>query len=84
MFQAACQLLRRECDGRRFRLIGVGVSDMTDGAEADPPNLLEPERARHAKVERAIDQVRDKLGREAIVKGHAFAGPARETGPTED
>jgi len=84
MFQSARHLLSRECDGRRFRLIGVGVSDMTDGAEADPPNLLEPERARHAQVERAIDQLRDKLGRDAIVKGHAFAGPPRKPGSAEE
>ena len=75
IFQAAHGLLGRECDGRKFRLIGVGVIDMTEGAEADPPNLLEPERARRASVERAMDQVRDKLGPEAIVKGRGFAAP---------
>lgn len=33
-------LLRREADGRAFRLIGIGVSDLRPEAEADPPDLF--------------------------------------------
>ena len=83
IFEAGTSLLERECDGRRFRLIGIGVLDLADGVEADPPSLLEPERAHHAKVEQAIDRVRDKLGPAAIVKGHAFGGPAGKPGTRE-
>ena len=40
---------------------------------------------RHVKTQKwCIDQVRDKLGADAIVKGHAFAGPPREPGSAED
>jgi DNA polymerase-4 len=84
IFQAAEGLLSRECDGRRFRLIGVGVIDLTDGALADPPNLLEPDRARLARVEQAIDRVRDKLGPKAVVKGRAFAPARDKPRPHED
>ncbi len=84
IFQAAGSLLSRESDGRQFRLIGVGVIDLVDGAEADPPNLLEPDQAHHARVEQAIDRVRDKLGPDAIVKGHSFAGPRGKAGSAED
>jgi hypothetical protein len=35
-------------------------------------------------VERAIDQVRDKLGPEAIVKGHAFTCPRGKPRTAED
>ncbi len=82
IYQAANRLLGRECDGRRFRLIGVGVMDLADGALADPPNLLEPERARHARVEQAIDRVRDKLGPAAVVKGRSW--PSGAGRPRED
>lgn len=41
LFRAARPLLEREADGRRFRLIGVGASDLVDGAAADPPDLFE-------------------------------------------
>lgn len=39
---AALALLEREIDGRPFRLIGVGVTDLCASAEADPPDLFSP------------------------------------------
>jgi len=69
IFQAGYALLEREADGRAFRLIGVGCDDLVDGALADPPDLVDPARDRAARVERAIDQVREKLGKDAIGKG---------------
>ena len=73
IFQAAKPLLARAADGRRFRLIGIGASDLADGALADPPQLLDPGRTRQARVEQAIDAVRGKLGEDAIKKGRALA-----------
>jgi DNA polymerase-4 len=75
LYQAALALLEREADGRRFRLIGVGASDLVDGDLADPPSLLDPGRQRRLKVEEAIDQVRDRLGDSAIGKGRALIRP---------
>ena len=37
---AAGPLLRREVDGRAFRLIGIGVTDLCPAGEADPPDLF--------------------------------------------
>ena len=73
IYHAAGDLLRREADGRRFRLIGVGTADLVDGALADPPDLLDPDRMRRAKVENAIDRVRDKLGPAAIRRGRGWS-----------
>ena len=75
IYRAAHALLEPEADGRAFRLIGVGLSDFEPGERADPPDLLDPERGRQAKVERAIDAVRDKLGDDAIHKGRRFGPP---------
>lgn len=72
LYQAVRPLIEREADGRRFRLIGIGASNLTDGALADPPSLLDPERAQRAKVEKAIDAVRAKLGPTAIGKGRGL------------
>lgn len=36
----AIELIEREADGRLFRLIGIGVSDIHPAAEADPPDLF--------------------------------------------
>jgi DNA polymerase-4 len=40
IFDNARDLIAREADGRFFRLIGVGVSDLCPAAEADPPDLF--------------------------------------------
>ncbi len=39
--EAAEFLIRRDADGRSFRLIGVGVDDLRPAAEADPPGLFD-------------------------------------------
>jgi DNA polymerase-4 len=39
--EAATALVAREADGRRFRLVGVGVDDLLPASEADPPDLFE-------------------------------------------
>jgi DNA polymerase-4 len=33
-------LLKREADGRAFRLIGIGVSELAPATEVDPPDLF--------------------------------------------
>lgn len=40
MLRVAAPLLEREADGRAFRLIGIGVSDLCAATEADPPDLF--------------------------------------------
>ena len=40
MVEAVTEMLTRECDGRRFRLIGIGLADITDAQTADPPDLF--------------------------------------------
>lgn len=69
LYRAATPLVERLADGTRYRLIGVGASDLVDGAQADPPDLLDPGVQRRAHVERAMDAVRAKLGSGAIRKG---------------
>lgn len=72
LYQESRRLLAKVTDGRHFRLIGVGTSDLKDGEDADPPSLLVPELEQVAKVERAIDAVRQKLGDGAIKKGRSL------------
>ncbi len=72
LYRAARPLIAGVADGRRFRLIGIGAADLVDAARADPPDLLDPDRERQAKVEKAIDAVRAKLGEAAIRKGRGL------------
>lgn len=66
IFAAGRDLLAHEINGTKFRLLGIGVSQLTDGAGHDRSDLLE---RRSAEAELAVDRLRQKFGREAIVKG---------------
>jgi len=72
IFAAGRALLAREIDGTRYRLLGVGVSALTDADAADPADLIDRSAERRAAAERAIDRVRGKFGHEAVVKGLAL------------
>ncbi len=72
LYRAAQPLLEGEATGRKFRLIGIGAADLVDGTLADPPNLLDPDRDQQARVEKAIDAVRARLGDAAIGKGRGL------------
>jgi DNA polymerase-4 len=76
IYRAARPLLEREADGRRFRLIGVGATDLVEAAAADPPDLGDPDAERRKKVEQTIDKLREKLGRDAIRKGRGLVPSA--------
>jgi DNA polymerase-4 len=69
IFGAARELLEREINGTRYRLLGVGVSALADADAADPADLIDRTGERRAAAERAMDRVRGKFGPEAVVKG---------------
>jgi DNA polymerase-4 len=72
IFACARELLEKEIDGTKFRLIGVGVSNLQPAEAADPDDLLDP-YARKAKLsERTVDTLRAKFGRQAIKRGLAL------------
>jgi DNA polymerase-4 len=56
-----------------FRLLGVGISDLTSADDADREgDLLDPDAGRRANAERATDKIRAKFGSDAIKKGRAL------------
>ena len=67
LYRHGMDLLARETDGRRFRLIGIGVADLCDPTIADPPDLVDTHADRNARAERALDAIRAKFGDEAMV-----------------
>lgn len=69
LFRTGESLLKVEADGRRFRLIGIGGAELVDPELADPPDLADPDSGKRAKVEKTIDAVREKLGRDMLIKG---------------
>jgi DNA polymerase IV len=69
IFAAARSLLEPECDGTKFRLLGVGVSAIDTADQADPGDLID---GRAALAEHAVDNVRARFGDDAVVRGLAF------------
>ena len=72
IFAAARELLAREAGGTKFRLIGIGVSALGGAAEADPADLVDEHGRRSAAAERAVDRLREKFGRAAVIRGIAL------------
>ncbi|HZP69153.1 MAG TPA: DNA polymerase IV [Pseudolabrys sp.] len=69
IFAAGRDLLSHEVGTTRFRLIGIGVSNLEDAAGDDLADLID---RRAADAEHAVDRLRSKFGRGAVVKGLSF------------
>ncbi|MDP6691015.1 MAG: DNA polymerase IV [Alphaproteobacteria bacterium] len=72
IYRQAEELLVKEVNGTAYRLLGVGLSGLVDGAEADPLSLADPGGGRRADAERALDKVRQRFGAEVIGKGRGL------------
>ncbi len=72
IFRTGLTLLEKEADGTRFRLIGIGVSDLQDEALADPPDLVDEQAQRRAAAEIAMDKLREKFGKASVQTGYTF------------
>jgi DNA polymerase IV len=69
IFAAGRDLLKHEVGTERFRLIGIGVSNLEDAVGDDIADLID---RRAADAEHAVDRLRSKFGRDAVVKGLAL------------
>ncbi len=72
MYENAYRLLELEIDGTAFRLIGIGMSGLKISNAQDPKDLFEPKVAIKAAAERAIDKVRGRFGKSALIRGKLF------------
>jgi DNA polymerase-4 len=66
IFAVGRDLLAREIGETRYRLIGIGVSSLEDAVGDDFADLID---RRAAEAEHAMDHLRSKFGRNAVVKG---------------
>jgi DNA polymerase IV len=69
IFGAGRDLLAGEVDGTRFRLIGIGVSTLSAADGADLADFID---RRAAEAEQAMDRLRQKFGKQVVIKGLAF------------
>jgi len=65
-------LLKPECNGLKYRLIGIGVSKIFDDQYSDMPDLIDPIKDNKIKTEKAMDKIRDRFGSHIINKGRTF------------
>jgi DNA polymerase-4 len=70
IFATGRDLLTHEVGTTRFRLIGIGVSSLEDATGDD--DLADLLSRREAQAEHAMDRLRSKFGRDAVVKGLAL------------
>ncbi|MBL4876589.1 MAG: DNA polymerase IV [Cohaesibacteraceae bacterium] len=69
LFDCATALMKKELDGTKFRLIGIGVNEICSDQFADPVDLVDINGQKRARAERAIDGLRNKFGDNAVNLG---------------
>lgn len=69
IFAEGRDMLKNEVGATRFRLIGIGVSHLVESDGEDLSDLLD---RRGALAEHAVDKLREKFGKAAVVKGLAI------------
>jgi DNA polymerase IV len=74
IFAISREMLAKEIDGTAFRLIGTGVSALSEQTQADESDLLD---RRAATAERAMDDLRKKFGNAAVIRGLVYTGPEK-------
>ena len=84
MFSVGRTMLEREMDGTRFRLLGIGVSDLQSDETADPGDLVDVGASKRAAVERAMDKVRGRFGGDAVELGLTFGRQSHRPAKPED
>ena len=73
LYRVAADLMAGVGEKGPFRLIGVGLSELTPATEGDlSGDLLDPNAAKRVGAERAADSIRAKFGKDAIIKGRAL------------
>ena len=75
LFAAVREMLHSEADGRSFRLIGAGLTELID-ADLVENDFFSGEQ-RRLKGEKAVDSLRDKFGAAALVSGRSIGAAAR-------
>ena len=78
LFAEGREMLREEARGdRAFRLIGIGISDLSEAFAAET-ELFSGGEAKARDTENAIDKLRTRFGDAAVVTGRAFKSASGE------
>ena len=73
LFRSTYPLMKASISNGPFRLVGVGLSGLCFASEAErEPELLDNGALKRIKVERVTDEIREKYGDEAVIKGRSL------------
>jgi DNA polymerase-4 len=73
IYRTARGLFDQVGDQGPYRLLGVGISELVPAGDADRiGDLLDPNAIKRAEAERATDAIRERFGKDAILKGRAL------------
>jgi len=73
IYASAKILLAPVLEKAPFRLIGVGISNLSDMVDVmSMGNLLDPRAGKREQAERAADTIKEKFGKDAIQKGRSL------------
>ena len=78
LFAEGRELLAHEANGRAFRLIGIGISDIVDDV-AGGGDFFDSGESRALASERAIDGLRGRFGQKAVITGRALGADSHQT-----
>lgn len=74
IYRISRELLQLVIDKAPFRLIGVGIGDLSAADGSDHAgDLFDPQAGKRAAAERATDAIRARFGRDAVVKGRQLS-----------
>jgi DNA polymerase-4 len=77
LFNVARELLAAEPPGRSYRLIGAGLSDFIEAGSAEGDFFADAEK-RSLKSETAVDALRARFGKGAVVTGRSLGRDERD------
>ena len=73
LYRRARALFDNVQDPGPFRLLGCGLSDLSNAEETEESgDLLDPQFGQRSEAERATDAIRERFGSDAIVKGRSL------------
>ena len=73
LYGAACQLFEETWDGEPIRLLGIRTAKLVDASEPVQLSIFDiempkPPDEKHRKLNMAMDEIRKKYGKDAVVK----------------
>ena len=78
IYKSACELFRELWNGEPIRLLGIRTSKLVDESEPEQISIFDfqkmmeketPKNEKQEKLNKALDQIRKKYGKDAVVRG---------------